>query len=82
MNFVSHCHYCTLLFKQNQQDATLHNGIYYYNALHVSGGSSTHHQELKTVYTASGICRAFTASYCLLTQAVRSSESSMLCIQF
>ena len=27
------------------------------NALHVSGGSSAHHQELKTVYTASGICR-------------------------
>ena len=37
------------VFKQNQQDAALHNGIYYYNALHVSGGSSTHHQELKTV---------------------------------
>jgi len=33
------------------------------NALHASGGSSTHHQELKTVYRASGICRAFTASY-------------------
>jgi hypothetical protein len=33
------------------------------NALHVSGGSSAHHQELKTVYTASGICRAFSASY-------------------
>jgi hypothetical protein len=26
------------------------------NALHVSGGSSAHRQELKTVYTASGIC--------------------------
>ena len=25
------------------------------NALHVSGGSSAHHQELKTVYTASGV---------------------------
>ena len=33
------------------------------NALHVSGGSFAHHQELKTVYTASGICRAFSASY-------------------
>jgi len=33
------------------------------NALHISGGSSAHHQELKTVYTASGIRRAFTASY-------------------
>jgi hypothetical protein len=38
-----------------QQDAALHNGIYYYNAVHVSGGSSAHHQKLKTVYTASGI---------------------------
>jgi len=27
------------------------------NALHVSGGSSAHHQELKTLYTASGICQ-------------------------
>jgi len=33
------------------------------NALHVSGGSSAHHQELKTVY-------------CFLPQAVRSSKSS------
>jgi len=33
------------------------------NALHVSDGSSIHHQELKTVYTASGICRAFSASF-------------------
>ena len=33
------------------------------NDLRVSGGSSAHHQELKTLYTASGICRAFSASY-------------------
>jgi len=44
------------LLKQNQQDATLHNGIYYYNCSTVSGGSSAHHQELKTVYAALGIC--------------------------
>jgi hypothetical protein len=29
-----------------------------WNALHVSDGSSAHHQELKTVYTASGTCQA------------------------
>ena len=29
------------------------------NALHLSGGFSTHHQELKTVHTASGICQAW-----------------------
>jgi hypothetical protein len=28
--------------------------LFLWNALHVSGGSSAHHQELKTVYTASG----------------------------
>jgi hypothetical protein len=33
------------------------------NAVHVSGDSSAHHQELKTVYTALGIRRDFSASY-------------------
>ena len=55
------------------------------NALHVSGGSFAHHQELKTLYTASGICRAFSASYRYcewvggsnsLTIAVRSRKRS------
>jgi hypothetical protein len=32
-------------------------------ALHVSVGSSAHHQELKTVYTVSGIFQDFSASY-------------------
>jgi hypothetical protein len=32
------------------------------NALHFSGGSSAHHQELKTVHTVSGIYRPFSAS--------------------
>jgi hypothetical protein len=34
-------------FKYNQQDATLYNIVYYVSALHVSGGFSAHHQELK-----------------------------------
>jgi hypothetical protein len=38
------------IFKSNQQYATLHNVLISVNALHVSGGSSAHHQELKTVY--------------------------------
>ena len=41
------------------------------NALHVSRGSSAHHQELKSVYRASGICRAFK---CFLPQAVGSRK--------
>jgi len=59
------------------------------NALHVSEGFSAHHQELKTVHTASGICQA-----CLLlplacvsspTLAVAASKPCtypMLCAQF
>ena len=31
------------------------------DALHVSGGFSVHHWELKTAHTASGICRTDTA---------------------
>ena len=43
------------------------------NAVHVSGGSSAHHQELKTVYTAPGICLGVFIS---LTLAVRSRNTS------
>jgi len=40
-----------------QQDATLHSLFYLETAVHVSGGTITHHQERKTtVSTASGIC--------------------------
>jgi len=63
------------------------------DALHVSGGSFAHYQELKTVYTASGICWSFfcflllswVSSNSLMT-AVRSRKKldkySMLCIKF
>jgi hypothetical protein len=33
-----------------QQDATLHSLFYAETALHVSGGTSTHHQERKQLY--------------------------------
>jgi hypothetical protein len=33
-----------------QQDATLHSLFYMETALHVSGGTSTHHQERKQLY--------------------------------
>jgi hypothetical protein len=44
------------------------------NVLHTSGGFSTHHQELKTVHTASGICRALL----LLTAIVSELEQFQL----
>jgi hypothetical protein len=36
--------------------------LFLWNALHVSGRTSAHHQELKIVYTASGTCQTFTAA--------------------
>ena len=33
-----------------QQDATLHSLFYLETALHVSGGTATHHQERKQLY--------------------------------
>jgi len=49
------------------------------NALHVLGGSSTHYQELKTVYTAAGICRIFlllTAIMCKLEILMMGGETA------
>jgi hypothetical protein len=55
-----------------QQDATLHSLFYPETALYVSGGTTTHHQEGKTLSTASGIshtvnttCR-YSVRYCHL----------------
>jgi hypothetical protein len=39
----------------SQQDATFYDLYIFTDALHVSGGSSAHHQEHTTVHTASGI---------------------------
>ena len=52
------------------------------NALHFSGGSCAIHQEFKTVYTPSAICRAFTASYRKRLEAVKailSTKPDSLC---
>ena len=48
------------------------------NAVHVSGGFSAHHQEVKTVHTASGISHA-----CLLLAVAASKHDiyPMLCVQ-
>ena len=46
-----------------QQDATLHSLFYLETALHVSGGTFTHHQERNTtVSTASGISHTVTGT--------------------
>jgi hypothetical protein len=38
------------IYSYIQQDATLHSLFYLETALHVSGGTSTHHQECKQPY--------------------------------
>ena len=43
----------------NQQDATFLDLLISTDALHVSGGSSAHHQERITVHTASGIVNQY-----------------------
>jgi hypothetical protein len=45
-----------------QQDATLHSLFYLKTVLHVSGGTSTHHQKRKQLSTASGIYHTVTAT--------------------
>ena len=53
-------HPTTLLFPNyNQQDATFLDLFISTDALHVSGGSSAHHQEHITVHTASGIVNQY-----------------------
>jgi len=44
------------------------NLFYWSNTLHVSDGLSVHHQELKTVHTATGTCQTDTAD-CLLVSS-------------
>ena len=39
-----------LIYEYIQQDATLHSLFYLETALHVSGGTTTHHQERKQLY--------------------------------
>ena len=38
------------ILKYIQRDATLHSLFYLETALHISGGTSTHHQERKQLY--------------------------------
>ena len=61
--FIGPCIIITFT-KYNQKDANFLNLFSSQDALHVSGGSSAHHQEHKTVHTASGICQTNAATCC------------------
>ena len=51
------------VLKYNQQDVTLYNGMYYCKCSTCFRWFSAHYQELKSLYTASCICRDF---FCFL----------------
>jgi len=50
--------------------------LFWNNTLHVSDGLSVHHQEFKTVHTATGICQTDTAVYLL------ASTQILLCVSY
>jgi len=54
---------CNIILNYSQQAATIFLFIYFYRILHVSGGSSAHHQEHITAHTASGIVNQY-CCYC------------------
>ena len=47
----------SLIYSKETNKMQRYTMVFIINVLHASGGSSAHHQELKTVYAASGICR-------------------------
>ena len=57
LSFVRPC-IANIIPNYNQQDATFSLFVYI-DALHVSGGSYSHHQEHTTVHTASGIVKQY-----------------------
>jgi hypothetical protein len=65
------------IFKSNQQDATLHNVLISVKCSACFRRVLAHHQELETVYMASGTCQAW-----LLLVAVKPVKYPILCTQF
>jgi hypothetical protein len=51
--------HCNIIPNYSRQDATFLYLFIFTDALHASGGSSTHHQEHITVHTGSGIVNQY-----------------------
>jgi hypothetical protein len=65
-----------------QQDATLHSLFYLETASHVSGGTTTHHQEHKQLYLQRLVfVLTVTATYCL-TQVKNKLTQQILNVNF
>jgi hypothetical protein len=52
----------TLYSKTNEMHQCIKFVLFWDDTVHVSDGLSVHHQEFKTVHTATGICQTDTAS--------------------
>jgi hypothetical protein len=71
--------YKYISLKYNQQDATFSRSIYFYKLLYTfQAGSSAHHQEHKTVHTASGIVKPILLPAAIAVEMERSSISTTI----
>jgi len=48
--------------------------LFWNNTLHVSDVLSVHHQEFKTVHTATGICQTYTVAFLLASRQQQASR--------
>ena len=69
LTFVGPCIAIHFYSKTNQMHKFLKFILFWNNTLHVSDGLSVHHQEFKTVHTATGICQTGTVA-CSLASSV------------
>jgi len=65
LTWIGPCIVTYFYSKTNQMHQCIKFILFWNNTLHVSDGLSVHHQEFKTVHTATGICQSDTAD-CLL----------------
>ena len=68
LTFIGRCIVIYSYSKTNQMHRSIKFILFWNDTLRVSNGISVHHQEFKTVHTATGICQTDTAD-CLLTSS-------------
>jgi len=65
-----------------QQAATLHSLFYLETALHVSGGTTTHHQELKQLYLQHVVFVTPLLLYAAIVEELERSSNSTRCCRY
>ena len=69
MRFTGPCIVVYFYIKTNQMHQCIKFILFWNDTLHVSDGLSVHHQEFKTVHTATGICQ-IDAAVCLFDKCL------------